>query len=80
LRPWPYHDFTIDDLDASDVHSDGADHGDDDPADDDHNAVDLHVAADPGGTGTLEFTPSEAGEYVFYCTFKDTLMLAWRGC
>ncbi|RJQ12378.1 MAG: hypothetical protein C4558_01875 [Dehalococcoidia bacterium] len=28
----------------------------------------LHVAADAGQVATIEFTPTEAGTYVFYCT------------
>ena len=29
---------------------------------------DLHVAVDGGASGTLEFTPTAAGEYEFTCT------------
>src|SRR3990172_6358935 len=29
---------------------------------------DLHIALDGGGRGTLEFTPTQSGEYVFICT------------
>jgi uncharacterized cupredoxin-like copper-binding protein len=28
----------------------------------------IHVAAQPGGIGTIEFTPSTPGEYEYYCT------------
>ncbi|MBI4670913.1 MAG: cupredoxin domain-containing protein [Chloroflexi bacterium] len=31
-------------------------------------APELHVAVAPGKTGNLEFTPSKAGTYAFYCT------------
>lgn len=29
---------------------------------------DIHVAAAPGSRNTIEFTPSEPGEYEFVCT------------
>lgn len=29
---------------------------------------DLHTSAEPGGQAILEFTPTEAGTYEFYCT------------
>ena len=29
---------------------------------------DLHVSAEVGGTGTLEFTPAQSGTYEFFCT------------
>lgn len=38
---------------------------------DDHahtNSVALHVSAAAGKTGTVEFTPEEAGTYTYYCT------------
>ncbi|MDO8616666.1 MAG: cupredoxin domain-containing protein [Dehalococcoidia bacterium] len=28
---------------------------------------DLHIALEAGGVGTLEFTPTQSGEYVFIC-------------
>ena len=28
---------------------------------------DLHIALDAGGAGTLDFTPTQSGEYVFIC-------------
>ena len=28
----------------------------------------VHVAAGPGGSYSVEFTPSQAGEYVYFCT------------
>jgi uncharacterized cupredoxin-like copper-binding protein len=33
-----------------------------------HGDGDIHVAAAPGATGTVEFTPAEAGTYEYYCT------------
>ena len=30
----------------------------------------VHVAAGTGGSHTVEFTPSEAGEYVYFCTVE----------
>jgi uncharacterized cupredoxin-like copper-binding protein len=61
------HDFTIGEMavhvgdhegDSDDLsHMDGEEHD---------NA--LHMALDGGTTGTIEFTPEEAGEYEFHCT------------
>jgi uncharacterized cupredoxin-like copper-binding protein len=62
------HDWTIDEIEAEDVHSEGAEHGHDDDMDMDEHM--MHVAANSGETGTLEFTPLEPGEYVFYCTVE----------
>jgi uncharacterized cupredoxin-like copper-binding protein len=62
------HDFTIREIDVTDVHSPEA-------AEDDHDMshvedeLALHVTAPPnGGSNVLEFTPTEPGEYEFYCT------------
>ncbi len=33
-----------------------------------HGDSDVHVAASPGATGTVEFTPTEAGTYEYFCT------------
>ncbi len=30
----------------------------------------VHVASSPGGSHSVEFTPSEAGEYEFFCTVQ----------
>lgn len=55
------HDFSIDKIPATVKESKGDNHG--------HgSAHGLHVAADTGKSGTLEFTPTEAGVYTFYCT------------
>ena len=35
-----------------------------------HGDSAVHVAAAPGATGTVDFTPSEAGTYEFYCTIE----------
>lgn len=61
------HDFSVREIDVADVHTTAA-------ASDDHDMShvetepDLHVAAPPGGSSVLEFTPTQAGEYEFYCT------------
>jgi uncharacterized cupredoxin-like copper-binding protein len=62
------HDFSIREIDVHDVHAaDGA--ADDHAMSEDAHELDLHVAAPPaGGDAVLEFTPTEAGEYEFYCT------------
>jgi len=55
------HDFTVERINVEHVEVHGAEHG----HDDDH---DLHVAAQPGEHKTLEFTPTAAGTYEFYCS------------
>ncbi|MFZ5816059.1 MAG: cupredoxin domain-containing protein [Bacillota bacterium] len=55
------HDFTVEKMPAKVKESKGDDHG--------HDAgLSVHVAADTGKTGTVEFTPTEAGSYTFTCT------------
>lgn len=62
------HDFSIREIALRDMHAtEGA--GDDHMMSEDAHELDLHVAAMPhGGHGVVEFTPTEAGEYEFYCT------------
>jgi uncharacterized cupredoxin-like copper-binding protein len=62
------HDFSIRQIPVAGVH-------DEEPAADDHDMshveeeLALHVAAPAnGGSNVLEFTPTEPGEYEFYCT------------
>ncbi len=76
------HDFTVEDLSAKDVLSEGAGHAmdaDEDEAMDDAemDAIEdepadpaVHVAAEAGEIVNLEFTPTESGTYVFYCTVE----------
>ncbi len=60
------HDFSIVKIPlAGEAEATGDDHGHGHDASD---ALELHVAAAPGETGTLEFTPTEPGEYEFDCT------------
>jgi uncharacterized cupredoxin-like copper-binding protein len=55
------HDFSVDKIPADvKTHTEGHDMGAKKP--------DLHVSADAGKSGTVEFTPKEAGIYTFYCT------------
>jgi uncharacterized cupredoxin-like copper-binding protein len=56
------HDFASDEMPVSDVVEDGTAHEGD--------TTEVHVAADGGGSATLEFTPTEAGDYVFYCSVE----------
>lgn len=62
------HDFSIREIGVHDVHAaEGA--ADDHAMSEDAHELDLHVAAPPdGGSAVLEFTPTEAGEYEYYCT------------
>jgi uncharacterized cupredoxin-like copper-binding protein len=62
------HDFTVDEM-AVHVSSHEGDSDDGDHADSGgHDEAALHLALDGDTTGVLEFTPEEAGEYVFHCT------------
>lgn len=56
------HDFSVDKIPVSKKEEKGDKH-------DDHSKEpDLHIAADAGKSGTVEFTPKEAGTYTYYCT------------
>lgn len=57
------HDFSIDKIPAKvkESHSEGMhDMG--------ATMPDVHTSADPGKTGEVEFTPTQSGTYVYYCT------------
>ena len=57
------HDFNVETILVTRVKEESTGHG--------HNSgatVALHVAAEPGGTARLEFTPLEPGTYFFYCS------------
>jgi uncharacterized cupredoxin-like copper-binding protein len=56
------HDFSVDQIPVKvkESHMDMHDMGGKMP--------DLHVSADGGKTGEIEFTPTKAGTYTFYCT------------
>ncbi len=61
------HDFSIREIAAEDTHASEGEADDHATTEDVHDLA-LHVAAPPGGSGVLEFTPTEAGEYEYYCT------------
>ena len=62
------HDFSIREMDVQDVHATEGE-ADDHAMSEDAHELALHVAAHPnGGRGTVEFTPTEPGEYEYYCT------------
>lgn len=56
------HDLSVDEIavKVKGGHSDGHDMGGKEP--------DLHVSADAGKIGEVEFTASKEGSYTFYCT------------
>ena len=73
------HDFTIREIGVRDVHTTEGE-ADDHAMSEDVHELDLHVAAPPGGgSGTLEFTPTEPGEYEFYCTVPGHREAGMRG-
>jgi uncharacterized cupredoxin-like copper-binding protein len=60
------HDFTVKDIPiAHEAVSHGASH-DMSYMQDDH--LDVHVAVEPGQSGTVTFMPTTPGTYEFYCT------------
>lgn len=71
------HDFTIDRIPVDGLHSEGAATGEEH----DHatSANTLHLALDTGKSGWLEFEPTEAGTYEFYCTVAGHREAGMRG-
>lgn len=61
------HDFTIGEMAVHVSHSEG-DSGDMAHMEGQEHDNAVHMALDGGATGTVEFTPEEAGEYQFHCT------------
>ena len=63
------HDFTIREIAVADVHAPAESEADGHAMSEDVHDLALHVAAPAnGGQAVLEFTPTEAGEYEYYCT------------
>lgn len=65
------HDFTIEKINLKDkAISHGAEHKMDSMQTSgmDPDQLPVHVAAESGHEGTVNFTPTEAGVYEFYCT------------
>lgn len=61
------HDFSIDKLPATVGEAHGASHeGHGSQA----GTTAVHVAADPGKSGSVQFTPTEPGIYTYYCTVE----------
>lgn len=60
------HDFTIDRIAVDDVRMTGGMTSDEHGHDED--GPDLHIALEGGATGNLDFKPSEAGTYEYFCT------------
>ena len=62
------HDFSVREIAVHDVHA-AEGEADDHAMTEDVHELALHVAAPPGGgRAVLEFTPTEPGEYEFFCT------------
>ncbi len=57
------HDFTVDEMPVKVHEAHGDQHGGHDAG-----RFALHLAAEADNTATLEFTPTKAGTYTFYCT------------
>jgi uncharacterized cupredoxin-like copper-binding protein len=63
------HDFTIEKIKLEGkATAHGDEHAMDSMSGMDPDTLPVHVAAEPNHTATVTFTPSEAGEYEFYCT------------
>lgn len=71
------HDFTIERIDVDNVEMTGGmtsgEHGQDE------DGPDLHIALDAGATGSLEFSPSEAGTFEYFCTVAGHREAGMRG-
>jgi len=61
------HDFSSDDAKVEVIKSAGAEH---EAHDAQPSSTVPHVAADVGKQATLEFMPTEAGTYTFYCSVE----------
>lgn len=62
------HDFSIAEIPLSgEAHADGEEMDGHDMAVDEAE-LDVHVAAGPGHSATVTFTPAEPGEYAYFCT------------
>jgi uncharacterized cupredoxin-like copper-binding protein len=78
------HDFAVEQIAVENVMSEG-DEGasmgehDMDQMDDMAGGFDLHVAMDGGESGEIEFTPTSAGQYEFYCTVAGHRELGMAG-
>ena len=62
------HDLTVAEMPVMDVRSAGTAGGMGHAGMDVGIEYDLHIALDGGRVGTLEFTPTQSGEYEFICT------------
>jgi uncharacterized cupredoxin-like copper-binding protein len=63
------HDFTIEKINLKDkAVAHGDEHAMDNMGGMDPDKLPVHVAAEASHSGTVTFTPSEAGEYEFFCT------------
>jgi uncharacterized cupredoxin-like copper-binding protein len=63
------HDFTVREIAVQEVHAPDENEADDHAMSEDVHDLALHVAAPgSGGQAVLEFTPTQAGEYEYYCT------------
>ncbi|MEZ4552673.1 MAG: cupredoxin domain-containing protein [Dehalococcoidia bacterium] len=71
------HDFTIDRMPMQGLHMMGGAGGDEHQ----HMTGDhaMHLALDKGKSGWLEFEPTEAGAYEFYCTVAGHRDAGMRG-
>lgn len=63
------HDWAVMDLEARDIET-STESGSDDHGSEAHDAgmPEVHVAAMPGQSDTLTFTPTRAGRYEFFCS------------
>src|SRR3990172_2622243 len=71
------HTLTVAEMPVMDVHSSGGVGGY--AGIDAGTEYDLHIALAAGGAGTLEFTPTQSGEYVFICTLPGHAQAGMTG-
>lgn len=70
------HDFSSDDAKVAAMKSAGAEHA---AHDANSSKPNLHVAAEAGKSATLEFTPTQAGTYAFYCSVEGHSEAGMKG-
>lgn len=67
------HDLSIEKMPVTDLKEKSAgSHGHD-------TKLTVHVSADAGKAGSVEFTPTEAGTYTFYCTVAGHREMGMQG-
>jgi uncharacterized cupredoxin-like copper-binding protein len=62
------HDFSIEQIDADDIDMMGESEDMEHMSTGEAMEFDMHMAVDPGKMAELHFTPTQPGEYTFFCS------------